>query len=127
VYDDPPSSISIVILSRAPEGIFNNETLTNIRDITDKLSDRKSYPWITGVVSLSTIESLWIGKMGAETILGHESYLENVPSNEYQLRELEEKVKNDPLVWGKLITQNAKAIGQIALIIVDVSTDGSKR
>ncbi|BDU51324.1 efflux RND transporter permease subunit [Haliovirga abyssi] len=104
----------VIIAIENKNGVINSETLQKVKDITKAL---QKYPKIkkADVVSLYTAENIVGDEYGMEV----NSFFKRVPKTESKLEKLKENVKNNNMIFGKLVSKNYNS----TLIIAELDKD----
>ena len=107
--------IAVGVIRDAPDGIFNPQTLTLIRDLTQAI---KKLPGIgpTDVLSLATESGVYFDRNGEP---GFEPLMKNIPSDPKELKVLKDDVLSYELYRGTLVA----ADGSAACIVVRLRDD----
>ena len=105
----------IIIAIQNPEGVYNPGTLQKVKDLTKKL---QKMPEIekNDVTSLYTADNI----VGTEDGLDVRAFYKRVPKSPEKLQELREKVRNNEMVFGRLVSTDETVTVIIARIGDDV-------
>ncbi len=119
IYSDEAEDIfnikdGIIIAIENPEGIFQTETLQKIKDLTRQLGkldeiDRND------VTSLYTADNI----IGTEYGMDVKAFYKQVPTTSEGLRELAENVRNNEMVYGRLVSESET----VTVIIAELEDD----
>jgi len=104
----------VIIAIENKNGIINSETLQKVKDITKFL---QKYPKIRkdDVVSLYTAENI----VGDEYGMNVKSFFKRVPKTKVKLDKLKENIKNNNMIFGKIVSKNYNS----TLIIAELDKD----
>ncbi len=107
----------IIIAIEDEDGIYNPRTLQKVKDLTKALQDMKE-------IKKDDVNSLYIADniIGTEEGLDVTTFYEKVPESEEALNSLQTSVKDNEMVFGKLVSKNERATLVVAEIEDDVFT-----
>ena len=119
VYSDEAESWfnikdGIIIAIENPAGIYQTETLQKIKDLTKRLQKFEQIEKVD-VTSIYTADNI----VGTEDGMDVKSFFKRVPKSEEKLQDLQEKVKANDMVYGKLVSMNEK----VSIIIARIGDD----
>ncbi len=105
----------IIIAIENTDGIYNTRTLDKIKQIT---KDLQKLPEIENddVTSLYTADNI----VGTEDGMDVKSFYKRVPDSEEKLNELQQKVRSNEMIFGRLVSENETVSVVIAQIGDDV-------
>jgi hypothetical protein len=104
----------IIIAIENPNGIYQTETLEKIKQITKELQGMKEINK-ANVTSLYTADNITGSDFGLEV----ESFYNKAPTTEKGLRELQEHVKSNDMVYERIVSADEK----VTLIIATIEDD----
>lgn len=102
----------ILIAIENEDGIYNPQTLQKVKDITKKLQDMEEFEDID-VMSLYTADNI----VGDEGGLDVKAFYKRVPKSTEKLEKLKKNVRNNDMVYGRLVSKDEK----IALIVAGMN------
>lgn len=104
----------IIIAIENTEGIYNTGSLDKIKKITKQL---QKMPEIekADVTSLYTADNI----VGTEDGMDVKAFYKRVPESEEKLKELQQKVESNEMVFGRLVSENE----EVSLIIAQIGDD----
>lgn len=102
----------ILIAIENPEGIHNPQTLRKIKDITEAMQDMPEFE-AADIISLYTADNI----VGTEEGLDVKSFYKRVPQNEEVIAELQQNVRSNEMVQGRLVSDN----NQVALVVASIN------
>ncbi len=105
----------IIIALENKDGIYNYSTLKKVKDLTKKLQKMKEIEK-NDVTSLYTADNI----IGTEDGMDVKAFYKRVPKNPAKLAELREKVRNNEMVFGRLVSADETVAVIIAAIDDDV-------
>ncbi|MFZ1292319.1 MAG: MMPL family transporter [Melioribacteraceae bacterium] len=107
----------IIVAVENKNGVYNKETLQIIKNLTKKF---QKMPQIEkeDVTSLYTADNI----VGTEDGMDVKAFFTKVPESENELNELQEKVKSNDMVYGRLVSEDETVSVIIAAINDDVFT-----
>ena len=107
----------IIVAVENKNGVYNKETLQIIKNLTKKF---QKMPQIEkeDVTSLYTADNI----VGTEDGMDVKAFFTKVPESENELLELQEKVKSNDMVYGRLVSEDETVSIIIAAINDDVFT-----
>ena len=119
VYSDKAESWfnindGIIIAIENKKGIYNTETLDTIKKLTKRF---QKFDEINkaDVTSLYTADNI----LGTEDGMDVKSFYKRVPKTAEKLKELQESVRNNEMVFGRLVSENEK----VTIIIAEIEDD----
>ncbi|MGM0442221.1 MAG: efflux RND transporter permease subunit [Elusimicrobiota bacterium] len=104
----------IIFAVENKDGIYNSGTLKKIKDITKDLQKMEEIQK-DDVTSLYTAENIIGTEMGLEV----KSFYDKIPESEEKLEKINENVKNNEMVQGRILAGNE----QVTLIIAEIGDD----
>ncbi len=104
----------IIIAIENKDGIYNYETMKKVKNITRALQKMKEIEK-DDVTSLYTADNI----IGTELGLDVKPFFEKVPKSEEQLFELQNNVRNNEMVFGRLVS----AKETVTIIIAEIKDD----
>jgi len=104
----------IIIAIENKEGIYNARTLQKVKELTERLQDMEEINK-DDVTSLYTADNI----IGTEGGLDVTSFYDDVPTEQQKLDELRKKVKDNEMVFGKIVSENEK----VTLINAEIGDD----
>lgn len=104
----------ILIAVENKEGIYNSSTLKKIKDLTRDLQQMQEINK-DDVTSLYTAENI----VGTDEGLDVKDFYRSVPKTEEELQKLREDVRNNEMVFRRIVSENE----EIALIVAEISDD----
>lgn len=104
----------IIIAIENKDGIYNYETMKKVKDITRRLQKIKEIDK-GDVTSLYTADNI----IGTELGLDVKPFFEKVPKSEDELLELQNNVRNNEMVFGRLVS----AKETVTIIIAEIKDD----
>ena len=107
----------IIIAIENPEGIYNPGTLEKIKQLTKDLQKMDEIEK-ADVTSLYTADNI----LGTDDGMDVKSFYRRVPTTTEKLNELQQAVKSNDMVYGRLVSENEKVSVLIARINDDVFT-----
>ncbi len=107
----------IIIAVENPDGIYNPGTLTKIKQLTKDLQKTEEIEK-KDVTSLYTADNI----VGTDDGMDVKAFYKRIPRSKEKLAELEEKVRTNEMVFGRLVSENEKVSVIIARINDDVFT-----
>ena len=102
----------ILIAIENKSGIYNTQTLQKVKDITKGLQNMKEFEDID-VTSLYTADNI----VGDEGGLDVKAFYKRVPKSQEKLDKLKENVRNNDMIYGRLVSKNEK----ITLIVAGMN------
>ena len=104
----------IIIAIENKNGIYNTETLDTLKKLTKRF---QKFPEIerNDVTSLYTADNI----IGTEDGMDVKSFIKRVPKTDQKLLELQNNVRNNEMVNGKLVSENE----QVTVIIAEIGDD----
>jgi len=102
---------AIIIAIENKNGIYNYETLKKIKDITKKLQKMKEIEK-NDVTSLFTADNI----VGTEEGMDVKAFYKKVPESEENLKEIQEKVRENNMVFGRLVSDDET----VSIIIAEI-------
>ncbi len=104
----------IIFAIESPDGIYNPVTLKNIRDLTIEL---RNHPKIEegDITSLYNADNIIAYEGGLEV----EAFYNDIPKDQKALRNLEKSVKDNEMVYKRIVSEN----GKVALVIANINDD----
>jgi len=104
----------IIIAIENKNGIYNYETLDTLKKLTKRF---QKFPEInkSDVTSLYTADNI----VGTEDGMDVKSFFKRVPKSEEKLKELQNHVRNNEMVRGKLVSESE----QVTVIIAEIGDD----
>ena len=104
----------IIIAIENKEGIYNARTLQKVKELTERLQDMEEINK-DDVTSLYTADNI----VGTVDGLDVTSFYDDVPTEQQKLNELRKKVKENEMVFGKIVSENEK----VTLINAEIGDD----
>ena len=119
VYSDQAEAIfnikgGIIIAIENKDGIFNTGTLQKIKDITRKLGKMKEIEK-DDVTSLYTADNI----IGTEDGMDVKAFYKKVPDSPEKLENLKQNVRNNEMVFGRLVSDDET----VSVIIANIEDD----
>ena len=119
VYSDKAEEIfnikdGIIIAVENKNGIYNSGTLQKIKDLTKKLGKMKEIDK-GDVTSLYTADNI----VGTEDGMDVKAFYKKTPKTVEKLKELQEKVRSNDMVFGRLVSEDET----VAVIIAEIEDD----
>jgi len=105
----------IIIALENKDGVFNPSTLQKVKDLTKKLQKMKEIEK-NDVTSLYTADNI----VGTEDGMDVKAFYKRVPKSEEKLQELRQKVRDNEMVFGRLVSTDETVTVIIARIGDDV-------
>jgi len=105
----------IIIALENKDGVYNYSTLKKVKDLTKKLQKMKQIKK-NDVTSLYTADNI----VGTEDGLDVKAFFKRVPKTEGKLQELRQKVRDNEMVFGRLVSTDETVTVIIARIGDDV-------
>ena len=104
----------IIIAIENPEGIYNHNTLSKIKDITRKLG---KMPEINkaDITSLYTADNI----VGTEDGMDVKAFYKKVPTSAEALAEIRQNVKSNEMIFGRIISEDET----VSVIIANIEDD----
>jgi predicted RND superfamily exporter protein len=119
VYSDEMEEIfaikdGIIIAIENKKGIYNQQTLQKIKDLTNALG---KMPEInkSAVTSLYTADNI----IGTEEGMDVKSFYKSVPATENELAELRKNVRTNDMVFGRMVSEDET----VSIIIAEIEDD----
>jgi len=108
-------SDAVLIVIEHPQTLYNPGTMEKIQEITLELGER--FPQINAdqITSLYTAENITGSEWGMEV----EAFFDQVPQDAAGLEELEQKVLNNSMINGKIVSND----GRSSIIIAEISDE----
>ena len=103
---------AILFVVNNENGIYNPETLKNIKKLSKELKKIKG---ITKITSLYTADNI-VADDGSLTV---KRFYKRIPKSEKKLKKLKEAVINNDMVYGRIVSKDNKS----TLIIADIKDD----
>jgi uncharacterized protein len=104
----------IIIAIENTEGIYNEGTLEKIKALTKELQKMEEIEKLD-VTSLYTADNIIGTEMGLEV----NPFYKRVPTSEADLKELQEDVRNNEMIFGSIVSEDE----QVSLIIAEIRDD----
>jgi uncharacterized protein len=104
----------IIIAIENSNGIYQTATLQKVKDLTKKLGKMKEIEK-ADVTSLYTADNI----IGTEDGMDVKAFFKKVPKTEEQLQELAQKVRNNEMVFGRLVSEDET----VTVIIAELEDD----
>ncbi len=101
----------IIIALENKKGIYNSETLDTLKQLTKKFQKMDEIEKVD-VTSLYTADNI----IGTEDGMDVKAFFKRVPSSEEKIKELQENVQNNEMVFGRLVSENETVTVVIAEI-----------
>ncbi len=98
-----------------PDGIYRSETLEKIRALDKALGELEGIE-ADDVTSLATADNISASEWGLEV----RPFIDSIPSTEEELTRLAEAIRNNPMIHGRLVSED----GTTALIIARPAEEG---
>ncbi|MCF7792496.1 MAG: MMPL family transporter [Candidatus Cloacimonetes bacterium] len=119
IYSDSAEEIfniqdGIIIAIENPKGVYQTGTLQKIKDLTIKLGKMPEIDK-NDVTSLYTADNI----IGTEDGMDVKAFFKKVPDTESGLQEIAEKVRNNEMIFGRLVSQNET----VSVIIAEIGDD----
>ena len=108
---------AIIIAIENDKGIYNYDTLKKIKDLTKKLQKMKGIQK-SDVTSLYTADNI----VGTEGGLDVKAFYKKVPKSAEKLKDLQLKVRNNEMIFGRLVSNDEKSTLIVARINDNVFT-----
>ncbi len=105
----------IIIALENKDGIYNSGTLQKVKDLTKKLQKMKEIDK-TDVTSLYTADNI----VGTEDGMDVKAFFKHVPKDSSKLAELQQKVRSNEMVFGRIVSTDETVTVIIARIGDDV-------
>ena len=105
----------IIFAIENPDGIYHTETLQKIKDLSKRLQKMKEIEKVD-VTSLYTADNI----IGTEDGMDVKAFFKRVPNTEEKLASLQARVKENDMIFGKLVSINETVSVIIARIGDDV-------
>ncbi len=105
----------IIIALENKDGVYNYSTLKKVKDLTKKLQKMKQIEK-SDVTSLYTADNI----VGTEDGLDVKAFFKRVPKTEEKLQDLRQKVRDNEMVFGRLVSTDETVTVIIARIDDDV-------
>ncbi len=105
----------IIIAFENKDGIYNSGTLQKVKDLTKKLQKMKEIDK-TDVTSLYTADNI----VGTEDGMDVKAFFKHVPKDSSKLAELQQKVRSNEMVFGRIVSTDETVTVIIARIGDDV-------
>lgn len=102
----------ILIAIENKNGIYNSNTLQKIKDISKGISDMDGFAE-SDIMSLYTADNI----IGSEYGMEVESFYKKVPTSEEKLNELQSNVRNNDMVFGRVVSEDET----VALIVAGMN------
>ncbi len=102
----------ILIAIENPEGVYNQNTLQKIKDMTKQLQDMDEFE-DNDVTSLYSADNITGSEAGMEV----ESFYKKVPKTKDALDKIRENVKSNDMVYGRLISEDET----VALVVAGMA------
>ena len=119
IYSDQAESIfnikdGIIIAIENPDGIYNHGTLSKIKDITRKLG---KMPEIDkdDVTSLYTADNI----VGTEYGMDVKAFYKKTPTSAEDLAKLQQNVRNNDMVFGRIVSEDET----VSVIVANIGDD----
>jgi predicted RND superfamily exporter protein len=119
IFENPPSSVAIVVRATGPQGIFAPSTLRKIKAISQEVGH---LGYVSEVFSLDEVADLRKLKVDGKTIYSYDPYLQDVPTDKQEMEEMQSRIRKDYLVWKKLVSEADASNGQLGLIVASVDS-----
>ncbi|MBT3210241.1 MAG: RND family transporter [Bacteroidetes bacterium] len=104
----------IIVAIENQNGIYNSETLDTLKQLTKKLQKLDEIEK-ADVTSLYTADNI----IGDEEGMDVKRFFKRIPKSEERLNELQQNVKNNEMVYGRLVSTNEK----VTVIIAEIKDD----
>ncbi len=119
IYSDQAEEIfnikdAIIIAIENPQGIYNSSTLQKVKDLTIQLGKMKEINK-DDITSLYTADNI----TGSDYGLDVKAFYQKVPYGEAELRELAENVRNNEMIFGRIVSEDEK----VTVIIAEIADD----
>ncbi|NIA29520.1 MAG: hypothetical protein GWP06_06355, partial [Actinobacteria bacterium] len=105
----------IIIALENKNGVFNSGTLQKVKDLTKELQKMKEIDK-SDVTSLYTADNI----VGTEDGMDVKAFYKRVPKSDKKLQELQQKVRDNDMVFGRLVSTDETVTMVIARIGDDV-------
>ncbi len=104
----------IIIAIENKKGIYNTETLDTLKQLTKRFQKFDEIEK-DDVTSLYTADNI----VGSEGGMDVKRFFKRVPKSEEKLKELQEKVRKNEMIFGRLVSENE----QVTVIIAEIGKD----
>jgi len=104
----------IIIAIENKDGIYNAGTIKKVKDLTKALQKMDEINK-EDVTSLYTADNI----VGTEDGLDVKAFFKRVPKTEEKLRELQQKVRNNEMIFGRLVSVDEK----VTVVIAEIGDD----
>lgn len=102
----------ILIAIENPDGIYNPQTLQKIKDITEAMQDMPEFE-MADITSLYTTDNI----VGTEEGMDVKSFYKKVPQTKENIDDLQQNVRSNEMVQGRLVSEN----NQVALVVASIN------
>ena len=119
VYSDEMEEVfdikdGIIIAIENKDGIYQTETLQKIKDLTKALGKMDEIEK-SDVTSLYTADNI----IGTEDGMDVKAFYKRVPKTEQKLKELQQKVRSNEMVFGRIVSEDET----VSVIIAEIKDD----
>ena len=104
----------IIIAIENQKGIYNTETLDTLKQLTKRFQKFDEIDK-NDVTSLYTADNI----VGTEDGMDVKRFFKRVPKTEYKLKQLQENVRSNEMIFGRLVSDNEK----VTIIIAEIGDD----
>ena len=104
----------IIVAIENQNGIYNSETLDTLKQLTKALQKKEQINK-GDVTSLYTADNI----VGTEDGMDVKRFYKRVPKSQEKLNELKENVRNNEMIYGRLVSENEK----VAIIVAEIEDD----
>ncbi len=104
----------IIIAIENQNGIYNTETLDTLKSLTKRFQKFDEIDK-ADVTSLYTADNI----VGSDGGMDVKRFFKRVPKTEEELKSLQEKVRNNEMIFGRLVSENEK----VTIIIAEIKDD----
>ncbi|OCL27285.1 patched family protein [Orenia metallireducens] len=99
----------VVILALKSEDVLKEDTLYRVKELTERLESLEEVDQVNSPFTLEDIR-------GENNQLIIEDSIINIPQNEQEREALRERIKDNDLVYGSIISEDFKAVAVIAIL-----------